>query len=46
MVNQRQKKKKKQQQKNDSTQHQKSRSVKETMKKYWKLGIFTTTLYL
>ncbi len=48
MVNQKaQKGKKKQQQKNDSTQHQQNRrSVKETMKKYWKLGIFLLLLVI
>lgn len=48
MVNQKtQKGKKKQQQKNNSTQQQQNRrSVKETIKKYWKLGIFLLLLVI
>jgi hypothetical protein len=48
MVNQKAqiKVKKKQQQKNDGPQQQNSRSMKETIKKYWKLGIFLLLLVI
>ena len=40
------KSKKKQQQKNDGPQQQNNRSMKETIKKYWKLGIFLLLLVI
>lgn len=48
MVNQKAqlKVKKKQQQKNDGPQQQNNRSMKETIKKYWKLGIFLLLLVI
>ena len=48
MVNQKAqlKVKKKQQQKNDGPQQQNNRSMKETIKKYWKLGIFLLLLII